>query len=219
MNKIEGDNLGLIVFAGQAYTQIPITSDFSAAELFLESVNTGIVPVQGTNITSAISLGMKSFSPTNDKGKALVIITDGENHEEEAINKAKEAKEKGIKVSTIGMGGLRSVPIPDKRTGDFKKDKNGKRVLTKLNETLLKQIARAGDGIYAPANDIKAGLAKIHDEISGMDRNEMKADFAEYDDRFMLLAAIALIFIIIEFFFLERRNRWLAKYDIFKTED
>ncbi len=215
MNKIQGDNLGLIVFAGQAYTQIPITSDFSAAELFLESVNTSIVPVQGTNITAAINLGMKSFSPSNEKGKALIIITDGENHEEEAISQAKTAAEKGIRVSTVGMGGLRAVPIPDGR-GYFKKKKNGEPVLTKLNETLLKQIAKAGGGIYTPANNIQSGLSKIYTEISGMDRNEMKADFAEYDDRFMLLASLALIFLLVEFFILERKNRWVRKFDIFK---
>lgn len=211
------DNIALIIFAGKAYMQIPLTDDYSAIRLNLEPLSTDNVPVQGTDISAAIELGTKSFSPATNKGKALVIITDGENHEEKAIKKAKEAKEKGIIVSTIGMGKLKTVPIPNRRTRDFRKNQFGEKVLTKLNENLLKKIANAGGGIYARGNNIDAGLKSILKELNKLEKSETKSTFAEYDDKFHYFIFIALFLIIAEFILLERKNQRLNKLikDIF----
>jgi Ca-activated chloride channel family protein len=216
METDDGDNMALIVFAGEAYTQIPMTSDFSAAELFLSSVKTDMVPVQGTDISSAIDLGMKSFSPQNDKGRAIIIITDGEDHEEDAIAKAKEANAKGIIVCTLGMGDQRAVPIPDPATGDFRKDAHGKRVLTELDETLLKQIARAGGGVYTRANNTRVGLKNLFADLQKLDKSETKSNVAEYDDRYSYFVILAIFFLLVEFFILERQNRWLNQIKIFE---
>jgi len=216
MENDQGDNIALIVFAGDAYTQIPMTADFSAAELFLSNVKTDMIPVQGTNISAAIELGMKSFSPENDKGRAIIIITDGEDHEQDAIAKAKEANAKGIIVSTLGMGEQRAVPIPDPETGDFRKDAQGNRVLTELNETLLKQVARAGGGIYTRANNTRIGLKNLYADLDKLGKSEQKSNVAEYDDRYRYFVILALFFLLAEFFILERQNRWLNQIKIFE---
>ncbi len=211
----DGGKIGLIVFAGKAYTQIPITADYSAAGLFLASVSTDIVPVQGTNIAAAIDLGMKSFSPKNQKDKALIIITDGENHEEEALEKAKEAKEKGITIFTIGMGLPAGAPIPTRRKNNFRKDKDGNTIISRLNESFLVQTAKAGGGIYTRANNAKVGLSTIYKELDKMESDQSKSMVGQYDDRFHYIIGLALLLIILEFFILERKNKWLKELKIF----
>ncbi len=217
LQKSKDDKIGLIIFGGQAYTQIPLTNDYSGAELYLEAVNTDAVPVQGTNISAAIEHGINSFDPETETGKVLIIITDGENHEEEAIAAAKKAYKQGITVCTIGMGLPKAVTIPDpKHPGRFKKDRNGNTVLTKLNENLLMQIAEAGHGIYTSGNNIEAGLARISEQLAQTSKSKVKMKVAEYDDNYMALVILALIFLILEFFILERKNRWLSKLKIFE---
>lgn len=209
------DKIALIIFAGEAYTFTPLTADYSGISMLLKSLTTNDIRNQGTNIGAAIELGVKSFSPNTEKGKALIVITDGENHEEAAIEQAKIAKEKGIMVSTIGMGRPHAVPIPDSRTGDFKKDKYGEKILTKLNETLLKQIANAGGGIYTRGNNIKNGLENILNQLNTLDKDEAKIEVEGYDDKFMYFAALALAFLLLEFLILERKNRRLKNINLF----
>ncbi len=209
--KKSQDDIGLIIFAGKAYMQVPLTNDYSAIKLVLEPLSTDNVSIQGTDISAAVELGIKSFSPTRDKGKALIIITDGENHEEKAIENAKEAKEKGIIVSTIGMGKLKAVPIPNKKTRDFRKNNSGDKVLTKLNEKLLRQIASTGGGIYARGNNIDTGLKLILKELNKLEKKETKSKFKEYNDKFHYIIFIALFFIIVEFIILEKKNKKLNK--------
>ena len=147
VNRLGGDRVGIIVFAGSAYVQLPITTDYSAAKLFLGSIDNNIVPVQGTAIGSAIELAMESFNVEDETSKTIIVITDGENHEDDAIKMAQKAYENGIIVNTIGMGSVKGAPIPIYRNGrqvDFKKNRNGETVITKLNETMLRDIANAG---------------------------------------------------------------------------
>lgn len=222
VERMHDDRVGLLVFAGDAFVQLPITNDYVSAKLFLESINTGIVPVQGTAIGKAIELGMNSFSPDSEKNKALVIITDGENHEDDAVKIAADAAEKGIIVHTIGMGLPKGAPIPIVKNGqkDFRRDKKGEVVVTKLNEEMLQQIAAAGKGIYIRANNSHIGLSRLFDEINKLEKTEMESKiYSEYNEQFQYLLAIGLFFLLLELALLERKNKWLKKYRLFGTEN
>lgn len=218
LDKLDHDRISLIVFAGEAYTQLPLTTDYPAAKMFISSIETEMIPQQGTAIGMAIEHGLKSFSPSEEKNKALIIITDGENHENDAIEKAKEAATKGIKVYTIGMGLPQGGPIPIKgRTNEFHRDKSGNVVITKLNEGMLQQIAAAGEGSYIRANNIRSGLNSLFDEISALEKAKMKSQvYAEFDEQFQFAAWIALLLLIIDFFILERKNKYLANIKLFQ---
>ncbi|NOZ45950.1 MAG: VWA domain-containing protein [Chlorobi bacterium] len=222
IDKLKNDKIGLIVFAGDAYTQLPITTDYAAAKMFLESVNTGFVQKQGTAIGSAIELAMKSFSPDNDKEKALIIISDGENHEDDAVEVAKQALEKNIKVYTIGMGLPQGAPIPIMtKYGQrgFRKDKSGNVVVTKLDEKTLQQIAVAGEGMYIRANNSKTGLKTLFNKINKMEKQKLKTKvYSAYDEKFQYFAAIALFLLIVEFLILERKNKYFKNVNIFKVK-
>jgi len=219
IDKLEGDRLGIIIFAGNAYKQLPLTTDYSAAKLFLSAVDTKIVPTQGTAIGEAIEMAIKSFDD-QEHNKAIVIITDGENHEDDAVGAATQASEQGIKIFTIGMGLPEGAPIPlynnyGTQTG-FKKDRQGQTVITKLNEDMLRQIAAAGDGAYARANNASTGLRKIFEEISGIEKKEIETkQFTNYEDRFQIYLAIALIFLIVEMLIATRKSRWAQRFNIF----
>ncbi len=222
IDKLKDDKIGLIVFAGDAYTQLPITSDYNSAKLFLNSVNTQIVPRQGTAIGAAINLAAKSFSPSEQANKAIIIITDGENHEDDATNAAKDAAEKGIIVHTIGMGLPEGAPIPVLKNGqkDYLKDRDGKVVVTKLNEQMLEQISSAGKGIYVRANNAQIGLNALFDEINKMQKEEMESRvYSEYEDQFQYFFAVGLLLILLEFIILERRNKYLKNIKLFSTKE
>lgn len=219
IDKLKNDRIGIVVFAGNAYTQLPITTDYSAAKLFLSTINTEIVPTQGTAIAEAIELSVDAFEE-NDHEKAIIIITDGEDHEGDAIEAAKAAAGKGIRIYTVGMGLPEGGPIPvyDKRGNQqgFKKNKNNEIVITKLNENMLKQIASAGNGEYVRANNTQAGLEIIFDEINQLEKTEFESRvFSDYEDRFQYLIALALVLLLIEFFILERRSRRFRNVNIF----
>ncbi len=219
VDRLENDKIGLIVFAGDAYTQIPVTTDYVSAKLFLSSINPGIVPKQGTDISSAISLGISSFSPAMDESKALIIITDGESHEEGAEKSAKQAAEKGIVIHTIGIGSPAGVPIPISRSGskEYLKDHEGNTVISKLEEEGLKKIAFASGGKYVRATNTSLGLNTIFEEIGKMKQQEIEgAVFSEYDDQFQILAAVILFLLILEFIIMERKNRKLSNIDLFE---
>lgn len=220
--RLNNDKIGLIVFAGDAYTQIPITQDYSSAKLFLNSINTSIVPRQGTAIGSAIDLGMKSFTPESEISKAMIIITDGENHEDNATEMATLAAESGIVVHTIGMGLPKGSPIPiQTRNGqpDFQRDNDGNIVVTKLNETMLQEISAAGEGIYVRANNAEVGLNRIFDEINAMDKQELETRvYSDYNDQFHYFVLIAFILLFIEFFISERKSKLSRKMKLFSVE-
>jgi len=217
VDKLGNDKIGLIVFAGDAYTQLPITTDYASAKMFLSTINTGIVPTQGTAIGKAINLGIRSFGPQDDVSRAIIVITDGENHEDDAIKAAEAAQEKGILVYTIGMGSAKGAPIPVGGNNNFRKDRDGKVVITKLDEKMLQEIAIAGGGKSIRANNTKVGLNELLKEINKMEKSDIEAKvYSEYDDQFQWLALVALIILIFEVIILERKNRFLKDINLFK---
>lgn len=219
IDKLGNDRIGIIVFAGNAYVQLPITTDHSAAKMFLSTISTKVVPTQGTAIGEAIELAAKSFDDEKHS-RAIVIITDGENHEDDAIKMSKSAAEKGINVYTIGMGLTEGTPIPEyDRTGrqtGYKKDREGTTVVTRLNEKMLQDIASAGNGIYVRANNTQAGLSKVFEEINKLEKTEFESKmFADYESRFQYFIAAGLLLLFIELLVFERRNKWLSKIKLF----
>ena len=221
IDKLEGDRIGLVVFAGEAYVQLPITTDYSAAKLFLSTVNTSIIPTQGTKIGNAIDLCIKSFDQENNQNKAIIIITDGENHDEEAISSAKIAQEQNIYIHTLGMGLTKGGPIPIYNkygsTSEFRKDREGNIIITKLNETILKEIAQIGMGTYVRANNSKSGLSVLFDEINKMEKKEIGTMiFTNYKDRFQIFIGISLILLILNLIILQRKNNWKTNINLVK---
>lgn len=218
VDKLSNDKIGLIVFAGDAYTQLPITADYVSAKLFLNSISTNIVPTQGTAIGAAIELGMKSFNPQFQGSKAMIIITDGENHEDDAIGAAKAAAEQGIVIYTIGMGLPQGGPIPDYSNGmkSYRKDREGNTVVTKLDEPMLQKIAEAGKGAYIRANNAQVGLNNLFNEVNKMEKSELETQiYADYDDKFQYFIGLALFLILLDFMVLERKNKYLKNFKLF----
>ncbi|MFU8842739.1 MAG: VWA domain-containing protein [Bacteroidales bacterium] len=219
IDQLGNDRIGIVVFAGQAYVQLPITTDYAAAKLFLSAINTNIVPVQGTAIGAAIELSAKSFD-NELHSRAIIIITDGENHEDDPVKAAKAAADQGIKIFTVGMGLPEGAPIPDydaynRQTG-FKKDRQGNTVVTRLDEGMLQQIAAAGNGIYVRANNTQVGLNRIFNEISKLEKTEFESKiFSDYESRFHYFIALSLLFLLIEILIFERKNKWLLKIKLF----
>ena len=219
IDKLNNDRIGIIVFAGKAFVQLPVTTDYAAAKLFLSTITPDIVPVQGTAIGDAIQLAIGSFND-NDHSKAIIIITDGENHEGNAIEEATAAAELGISIYTIGMGLPDGGPIPifnkyDKQVG-FKKDNKNSTIITKLNESMLQQIAVAGKGSYVRANNSQAGLKKIFKEINKLEKTEYESKmFSDYEDRFQYFLAVAILFLIIEFLIYEKKSKLMMKIKLF----
>jgi len=219
IDKLGNDRIGMVVFAGNAYVQLPITTDHSAAKMFLTSVNTKIVPTQGTAIGEAIELASKSFDDETHS-RAIIVITDGENHEDDAVKIAKTVAQKGIHIYTIGMGLTDGTPIPEYnqygRQVGYKKDNEGHTVVTKLNETTLEEIADAGDGIYVRANNTQAGLSKVFDEINKLEKTEFESKvFSDYESRFQYFIAAAIILLLIEILIFERKSKWLSRIKLF----
>jgi Ca-activated chloride channel family protein len=219
VDKLHGDRIGIIVFAGSAYVQLPITTDYAAAKLFLSSINTDMLPTQGTAIGSAIELAVKSYGENNVSNKAIIVITDGENHEDDALKQAQEALQKAIKVYAIGMGLPQGAPIPVYSRGQitgYKKDRDGNTVVTKLNEVMLQQLTASGGGIYVRATNTQVGLEILFSELNKMEKTEYGSKmFTDYEDRFQYFLAIALFFLILEFFISERRSKWWDKINLF----
>lgn len=221
VDRLVNDKIGLIVFAGDAYTQIPITTDYVSAKLFLNTISTDVVPKQGTAIGSAIELGMRSFTQQEETSKALIIITDGENHEDNALEAAKEASEKGITVHTIGIGLPKGAPIPVYSGGQktYRQDREGQTVISKLDEAMLRSISSAGNGVYIRSTDTRVGLDKLFDEINKMEKQEIESKvYSDYDERFQYLFALGLFFLLLELIIMERKNRWLSKIKLFEKE-
>ena len=215
VDALHGDRVGIIVFAGNAYVQLPITTDYPAAKLFLETVDTDAVPTQGTAIGEAIELAMESFDLEHPSGKAIVIISDGENHEDDAIQAAQQAAELGVVVHTIGLGSPKGAPIPLYRGGrkaGRRTDRDGNTIVTRLNEGMLQDIAAAGQGTYVRATNAHSGLEDIMREVDAMEKVKLGSMvFTDYEDRFWIFLAIALGLIVVESFISYRRSNWLSE--------
>lgn len=219
IDELHGDRIGVIVFAGDAYVQLPLTTDYAAAKLFLSTINTELIPTQGTAIGAAIDLAVKSFGERNESNKAIIVITDGENHEDDAKTNTEDAAKKGIIVHAIGMGSSQGAPIPVYNKGQllgYRKDKEGNTVVTKLNETMLQQLAALGNGTYVRATNTQVGLDILFGEINKMQKKEYGSKmFTDYEDRFQYFFGIALLLLILEFFISERRSKWWDKLNLF----
>ena len=208
VDELDNDKIGLIVFAGDAYTQLPITSDFVSAKMFLNTINPDMVPTQGTAIGRAISTAMNSFTPNEGVDKAIIVITDAENHEDDAVQMAKAAAEKNIKVG---------VPIPTGNSeNNFIKDRDGNVVISKLNESLGQEIAKAGTGIYVRADNTNSALRALTSEVKKMKKADIESKvYSQYDEQFQGLAWIALLLLIVDVFIVDRKNSWLKKITFF----
>jgi len=210
IQKLHGDRIGLIIFAGKAYIQFPLTTDYSAAGLFLSAVDVNSVPQQGTSIGSAINLAVESFDSSSTE-KVIITITDGEDHEGDVMDAVDKAVSNGIKIYTIGLGSTGGVPIPVYNSrGDmvgFKKDNEGNSVLTKLDEESLKQIASAGNGEYFRGNNYEDYLDKIYNELSELKKSEFGVKkVTGYEDRFYYFLIPAILLLIIELFISEKKS-------------
>jgi len=206
VDKLEGDRIGLIIFAGSSFVQLPITTDYVSAKMFLGNINTDSVPVQGTAIGDAILTAAKSFSAQSEKSRAIIVITDGENHEDDPVDAARQVAGLGIKVYTIGVGSLQGQPIP--KNGELMKDKDGNIVVTRLDESTLKKVADAGNGAYVHAGNEEFGLNPIVDDIKKLeDEIYNSVVFEEYDEQYMYFFAAALLFFVLESLVGERRHK------------
>ena len=224
INKLQGDRLGIIVFAGEAYVQLPITTDYGTAKLFLESINTKIVPTQGTNIADAINKAVESFGKDLGKNKAIVVITDGENNEdakESAVDAAEEAAKKNIVIHTIGVGSETGSPIPniiDGVVSGYKKDNAGNTVVTKLDPKILQDIAGATNGVYVQATSADIGLDAILNKIAELDKTQMESKmYTDYEDQFQWFLGAALLFLVLESLISERISKLWKKLNLFNN--
>ena len=222
IDGLQGDRLGLVIFAGEAYVQLPITIDYSAAKLFLESIGPGMVPVQGTNIEAAIEKASESFSNDEGKNRAIILITDGENHSSEAVAAAEKAGKNGIMINTIGIGSEKGVPIPLIENGvvkGYRKDREGQTVITKLNSEVLKIIAGKANGVYVQASQADIGLNAVLDKIGELDKAKLENKmYTDYEDQFQWFLGLALIFFLIEFLISERVSEWFKKLNLFSAK-
>ena len=204
VDKLRDDRIGLIIFAGSSFVQLPVTTDYVSAKMFLSSIDAGSIPIQGTAIGDAIHTAMKSFSAQSEKSRVIILITDGENHEDDAVAAAKEAGESGIRIYTIGVGSAQGQPIPV--DGQLLTDKDGNIVVSKLDEAVLRKVAAAGGGAYVHAGNDEFGLNPIIDEIRRMEGEEFSSVvFEQYDEQYVYFFAIALLLLVIEVLVGERR--------------
>jgi Ca-activated chloride channel homolog len=218
IDKLRNDRIGMIVFAGDAYVQLPITSDYSAAKMFLSSISTDMVQSQGTDVEAAIKLAEKSFETTKSKKKVLVIITDGESHESDPVSEAKKASDAGIVIHTIGMGSEGGAPIPEYYNGQkiYKKDPQGNTVITKLNEEILTKLAEAGNGMYVRASNSEAGLNTIFKQIQGMEKEKLGSKvYTDFDSKYQPFLALAIVLFVIQIVLPERKSSWWDKLNLF----
>ena len=222
LDRLHGDRVGIVVFAGEAYMQLPITNDYGAAKLFLSTISPSLIPTQGTSISSAIDMAMDGFDfEKQSTGKAIVVITDGESHDGDAMVSAEHAADNKVPVYCIGMGTTQGAPIPLKtgRGNDFKKDKNGTVVISKINEQALAEIAISGKGIFIRATNQDAGVDLLVKELNKQTKSEVDSVvYVDYEDRFQWFAAIAFILLSIEILLTDKKSRWVEKINWFNAD-
>ncbi|MCK5401651.1 MAG: VWA domain-containing protein [Flavobacteriaceae bacterium] len=219
INNLASDRIGIIAYAGKAFPQLPITTDYAAAKMFLQSMNTDMLSSQGTAIDQAIQLARTYYDDEEQTNRVLIIISDGEDHNNIASNIAEEANEEGIRIFTIGVGDENGGPIPIKRNGivlNYKKDNQGETVITRLNEEILKSIAVEAKGEYINGANTNQVVEAIREILNKMDKKEFEAkQFAEYKDQFQWFLGLGLFFLFIDIFLLERKTAWLNRLNLF----
>jgi len=222
INQLASDRIGLIAYAGQAAPQLPITTDYSVAKMFLSYLNTDQLSSLGTAIDQAIKLATTFYDDEDQTNRVLFIVSDGEDHEGLAVDAVDQAVENGIRIYTIGIGKTKGAPIPIKRNGvvqELKKDSQGEVVITRLNEEMLKDIAEKGNGAYIDGSNTDEAVTFIKEELNKMDKKEFEAkQFAEYKDQFQWFLGLGLLFIFLDIFILDRKTKWLKKLNLFNEK-
>lgn len=219
VETFNNDKVAMIVFAGEAFTQLPITSDYISAKMFLETISPSLITTQGTDIRGAIDLAMKSFTPNEGVGRAIVLITDGENHEGGAVEAAQQAAEKGVRVFVLGVGSPDGSPIPVEGTNDFRRDKDGNVVVTKLNEQMCQEIAKAGKGMYVRVDNTNNAERALNAEINKLAKADVETQvYTEFDEQFDVLAWLALILLAVDVMLLNRKNPLFKNVKLFKQD-
>ena len=217
VDHFTNDKIGLIVFAGDAFVQLPITSDYVSAKMFLSSIDPSMMATQGTDIAAAINMGMNSFTQEEGIGKAIIVITDGEDHEGGALEAAEAAKKKGMRVYVLGVGSSQGSPIPIPGTGNYMKDNTGNTVMSALNEDMCKQVAAAGGGVYIHVENNSAAQQQLDNELDKLSKKETSTTvYSDYDEQFQAFGILALLLLIIEICILDRRNPLLKNLSLFK---
>ena len=218
VDHFTNDKIGLIVFAGDAFVQLPITSDYVSAKMFLQNIDPSLIATQGTDIAHAINLGMNSFTQQDKVGKAIIVITDGEDHEGGAIEAAQAAKKKGIDVYILGVGSTQGAPIPT-GSGGYMKDNTGQTVVTALNQQICQQIAQAGSGTYIHVDNTSDAQEKLNDELTKLQNGETDSViYSEYDEQFQAFGILIVLLLIIEICVLESKNPLLKEIRLFKRK-
>jgi len=219
IDKMQSDRIGLIVFAGDAFVQLPLTTDYSAAKLFLSIIEPDIIKVQGTAIGKAIDIAVNRFKTDDKVKKTIIILSDGENHEDDAVAQAAKAAEEGFTVFTVGMGTTEGAPVPDYQNGrnvGFLKDNQGSVVTSRLSVDMLRKIASAGGGDFVLSGGDNSELSGLIDKLAGIDKTEFASKlYTDYDDKFQYLAALALLFLLLEFFLSDKVNRFFKRLNNF----
>ena len=220
MDNMVNDKVGLVVFAGEAFVQLPITCDYVSAKMFLNSIKPELIKTQGTAIGSALSTSIRCFGEQSETSRAIILITDGENHEDDAVAVAQKAKEMGIQVLVVGIGKPEGSPIPLPGTNNFIKDRQGNVVVSKLNEEMCREIAQAGGGIYVRCDNSNTATKAIQKELNKLATQEIETQvFTDYNEQFQSFALLALLLLVIDFFIFNRKNKSLTKLDIFGEKD
>ena len=222
INSLASDRVGIIAYAGSAFPQLPITTDYASAKMFLQNMNTDMLSSQGTAINEAIQLAKTYYNDDEQTNRVLFIISDGEDHEGDSVNIAEEASEEGIRIFTIGVGTTKGGRIPIKRNGvvlNYKKDQNDQTVITRLQEETLKDIAKEANGEYIYNNITKETVEKVTEILQNMDKKEFEAkQFADFKDQFQWFLGFGIFFLVLEVFLLERRTSWLKKLNLFNEK-
>lgn len=219
INNLASDRVGIIAYAGKAFPQLPITTDYASAKMFLQNMNTDMLSSQGTAIREAIQLAKTYYDDEEQTNRILIIISDGEDHEGEAVDIAEEANEEGIRILTIGVGDIKGGPIPIKRNGvilNYKKDSKGETVITRLDENTLREIAQETNGVYINGSNTSEVVETIKDILEKMDKKEFESkQIADYKDQFQWFLGLAIAFFFLDIFFLERKTEWIKKLNLF----
>jgi Ca-activated chloride channel family protein len=222
INQLVGDRIGIVAYAGSAFPVLPITTDYGVAKMFLQSMNPSMVSSQGTSLDEAIKLSSTYFDDDKKTSKLLILISDGEDHSEGAIDAAEEASKLGLKIITIGIGTVKGGPIPLKENGrvlSFKRDQNNAVVVTKLNEESLKVISKNTKGGYVNGNNTKEVLEYVKNALDNIEKTEFEAQqFTDYDSQFQWFLGIAFFLLLLDVFFLERKTKWLKKLNLFNEK-
>lgn len=217
VDGFDQDKIGLIVFAGSAFTQLPITSDYISAKMFLNSINPGMIQEQGTAIGEAIDLSSRSFTPQKGVGKAIIVITDGENHEPGATEAAEAARKKGYVVNVLGIGSTQGAPIP-LGNGKYLTDRSGQTVVTRLDESMCKELAEAGKGIYAHVDNSDGAQQALHNEINRLAKSETESQYSEYDEQFQGFAIIMILLLAADIILLGKKNPLFKNIKLFSKK-